>query len=87
MTTAQPLTKGYFFQAGNTPTQWEINSVIIGAEMVQLDNTVANNFVSHLLQGGSLKMATHVIDMSCWLAFRLRLPPWLHLDAAQEALL
>ena len=24
--------------------------------MVQLDNTIANNFVSHLLQGGSLKM-------------------------------
>ena len=48
--------QGYFFQAGNTSTQWEINSVIIRAEMVQLDNTIANNFVSHLLQGGSLKM-------------------------------
>ena len=48
--------EGYFFQAGNTSTEWEINSVIIRAEMVQLDNTIANNFVSHLLQGGSLKM-------------------------------
>ena len=48
--------EGYFFQAGNTSTDWEINSVIIRAEMVQLDNTIANNFVSHLLQGGSLKM-------------------------------
>ena len=47
---------GWYFQAGNTSTDWEINSVIIGAEMVQLDNTIANNFVSHLLQGGSLKM-------------------------------
>ena len=47
---------GWYFQAGNTSTDWEINSVIIRAEMVQLDNTIANNFVSHLLQGGSLKM-------------------------------
>ena len=47
---------GWYFQAGNTSTQWEINSVIIRAEMVQLDTTIANNFVSHLLQGGSLKM-------------------------------
>ena len=47
---------GWYFQEGNTSTQWEINSVIIRAEMVQLDNTIANNFVSHLLQGGSLKM-------------------------------
>ena len=48
--------QGLFFQTGNTSTQWELNSVIIRAEMVQLDNTIANNFVSHLLQGGSLKM-------------------------------
>ena len=47
---------GWYFQSGNTSTQWEINSVVIRAEMVQLDNTIANNFVSHLLQGGSLKM-------------------------------
>ena len=47
---------GWYFQSGNTSTQWEINSVIIRAEMVNLDNTIANNFVSHLLQGGSLKM-------------------------------
>ena len=48
--------EGYFFTDGNTSTLWEINSVIIRAEMVQLDNTIANNFVSHLLQGGSLKL-------------------------------
>ena len=48
--------EGYFFQAGNTSTEWEINSVIIRGEMVQLDNTIANNFVSHILQGGSLKL-------------------------------
>ena len=47
---------GWYFQAGNTSTDWEINSVIIRAEMVQLDNTIANNFASHLLQGGSLKL-------------------------------
>ena len=47
---------GWYFQEGNTSTQWEINSVIIRAEMVQTDSTIANNFVSHLLQGGSLKM-------------------------------
>ena len=43
---------GWYFQSGR-----EINSVIIRAEMVQLDNTIANNFVSHLLtNSGSLKM-------------------------------
>ena len=48
---------GWYFQEGNTSTQWEINSVIIRAEMVQLDNTIANNFASHLLtNSGSLKM-------------------------------
>ena len=47
---------GWYFQAGNTSTDWEINSIIIRAEMVQLDNTIANNCVSHVLQGGSLKM-------------------------------
>ncbi len=48
---------GWYFQSGNTSTDWEINSVIIRAEMVQLDNTIANNFVSHLLtNSGSLKM-------------------------------
>ena len=55
-TPAENDRNGWYFQAGNTSTQWEINSVIIRAEMVQLDNTIANNFVSHLLQGGSLKM-------------------------------
>ena len=58
---------GWYFQSGNTSTQWEINSVIIRAEMVQLDNTIANNFVSHLLNGGSLKMVIpmyHTITQS-----------------------
>ena len=46
----------WYFHAGSTSTQWEIKPVIIRAEMVQLDNTIANNFVSHLMQGGNLKM-------------------------------
>ena len=48
--------QGYYFQTGNTSTSWEINNVIIRAEVITLDNTVNNNIVSHLLQGQSLKM-------------------------------
>ena len=47
---------GYYFQAGNTSTKWEINNVIIRAETITLDNTVNNNIVSHLLQGQPLKL-------------------------------
>ena len=50
-TAAQHDRNGWYFQAGNTSTQWEINSLIIRAEMVPLDNAIANNFVSHLLEG------------------------------------
>ena len=48
--------QGYYFQTGNSSTSWEINNVIIRAEVITLDNTFNNNIVSHLLQGQSLKM-------------------------------
>ena len=54
---------GYFFTnhvgvdaEGNTTTKWELNNVIIRAEVITLDNTVNNNIVSHLLGGSSLKL-------------------------------
>ena len=47
--------KGYYFTTGDTSTQWELNNVIIRAEVIQLDNTVNNNIVKHLLEGQSLK--------------------------------
>ena len=53
--------QGYFFTAGNASTEWEINAVIIRAEQVSLDNTIANNFISHILQGGSLKLVFQCI--------------------------
>eukprot|EP00438_Fugacium_kawagutii_P027025 Skav232523 [mRNA] locus=scaffold1096:1064435:1067232:+ [translate_table: standard] len=48
--------EGYFFTEGDTSTSWELNNVIIRAEIIQLDNTVNNNIVKHLLDGQSLKM-------------------------------
>ena len=55
---------GYFFTnnagvdaEGTTTTKWELNNVIIRAEVITLDNTVNNNIVSHLLGGSSLKLA------------------------------
>eukprot|EP00438_Fugacium_kawagutii_P024324 Skav216808 [mRNA] locus=scaffold135:18520:21602:+ [translate_table: standard] len=48
--------EGYYFQAGNTSTSWELNNVFIRAEVIQLDNTVNNNIVKHLLDGQSLKL-------------------------------
>ena len=47
---------GYYFTTGDTSTSWELNNVIIRAEVVQLDNTVNNNIVKHLLGGQSLKL-------------------------------
>ena len=54
---------GYYFTntvgndaEGNTTTKWELNNVIIRAEVITLDNTVNNNIVSHLLGGSSLKL-------------------------------
>ena len=48
--------EGYFFTAGNTSTQWELSSIIIRGEQIQADSQIANNFVSHILNGGSLKL-------------------------------
>ena len=47
---------GYYFQGGNTSVSWEINNVIIRAEVITLDNTVDNNITEHLLEGQSLKL-------------------------------
>ena len=47
---------GYYFQEGNTSVLWEINNVIIRAEVITLDNTVDNNITKHLLEGQSLKL-------------------------------
>ena len=48
--------KGYYFTTGDTSTSWELNNVIPRAEVIQLDNTVNNNIVKHLLEGQSLKL-------------------------------
>ena len=54
---------GYYFRnneaddtQGDTTTKWELNNVIIRAEVITLENTVNNNIVSHLLGGSSLKL-------------------------------
>ena len=54
--TTQVDNNGYYFQDGNTSTSWEINNVIIRAEVITLDNTVDNNITKHLLEGQSLKL-------------------------------
>ena len=48
--------EGYYFTTGDTSTSWELNNVFIRAEIIQLDNTVNNNIVKHLLDGQSLKL-------------------------------
>eukprot|EP00438_Fugacium_kawagutii_P022104 Skav219848 [mRNA] locus=scaffold859:523151:525737:- [translate_table: standard] len=48
--------EGYYFREGDTSTSWELNNVFIRAEVIQLDNTVNNNIVKHLLDGQSLKL-------------------------------
>eukprot|EP00438_Fugacium_kawagutii_P036448 Skav213609 [mRNA] locus=scaffold1971:127708:131034:+ [translate_table: standard] len=48
--------EGYYFRDGDTSTQWELNNVFIRTEIIQLDNTVNNNIVKHLLDGQSLKL-------------------------------
>ena len=48
--------EGYYFTDGNTSTSWELNNVIIRAEVITWDNTVNNNIVKHLLDGQSLKL-------------------------------
>ena len=54
--TTQTDNNGYYFQDGNTSTSWEINNVIVCAEVITLDNTVDNNITKHLLEGQSLKL-------------------------------
>ena len=60
--------KGYYFTTGDTSTKWELNNVILRAEVIQLDNTVNNNIVKHLLEGQSLKLVFpmyHTMTQSC----------------------
>ena len=54
--TTQTDKHGYYFQDGNTSVSWEINNVIIRADVITLDNTVDNNITKHLLEGQSLKL-------------------------------
>ena len=54
--TTQTDNEAYYFIAGNTSTTWEMNNVLIRAEVVSLDSTVANNISSHILSGNSLKI-------------------------------
>ena len=54
--TTETDANGYYFQGGNTSVSWEINNVIIRAEVITLDNTVDNNITKHLLEGQSLKL-------------------------------
>ena len=45
--TIQTDKNGYYFQDDNTSTSWEINNVIIRADVITLDNTVDNNITKH----------------------------------------
>ena len=47
---------GAYFNEGDTTTKWQLNNIILRAEVVSLDSAVNNNITSHLLQGGSLKI-------------------------------
>ena len=47
---------GAYFTEGDTTTKWQLNHIILRAEVVSLDSAVNNNITSHLLQGGSLKI-------------------------------
>ena len=55
-TATQTDKEGYYFTEGNTSVLWELDNLLIRAEVVSLDNTVANNISSHILSGNSLKM-------------------------------
>ena len=47
--------QGYYFQAGNTSVLWEINNVIIRAEVITLENTVDNNITKTLVRRTKFK--------------------------------
>ena len=47
---------GYYFTTGDTSKEWELNNVIIRADVITFHNTVNNNIVKHLLEGQSLKL-------------------------------
>ena len=47
---------GYYFRDGDTSTRWRLVDLVCRLEIISLDNTVANNITSHILQGNSLKL-------------------------------
>ena len=50
-TATQTDKEGYYFTQGNTSVLWELNNLLIRAEVVSLDNTVANNIsISYLIR-------------------------------------
>ena len=55
-TQAEDDENGLYFTTRNTTTSWSIQNCILRCELIQVDNTVNNNIVSHLLKGGRLRM-------------------------------
>ena len=49
-------TAGKYFTERNTTTSWAIQNCILRCDLIQVDNTVNNNIVAHLLKGGRLRM-------------------------------
>ena len=47
---------GLFFTTRNTTTSWSIQNCILRCDLLQMDNAVNNNVVSHPLKGGRLRM-------------------------------
>ena len=55
-TQAEDDANGLFFTSRNTTTKWAIQNAILRCELIQVDNTVNKNIVSHLFKGGRLRM-------------------------------
>ena len=49
--TTQHDASGYCFTTGDASARWELNNVIIRADVLQLDNTVNNDTVKHFVEG------------------------------------
>ena len=57
-TQAEDDENGLFFTSRNTTTKWAIQNAILRCEVIQVENTVNTNIVSHLLKRGRLRMVT-----------------------------
>ena len=53
-TQAEDDVNGLYLTTRNTTTSWAIQNCILQCELIQVDNTVNSNVVSHLLKGGRL---------------------------------